>query len=567
MHLLRRQGTSIPVVLNLATWRPEFTTIEDWLLQILPAELATTSSLAEQIRKNIPLILLLDGLDELPEADRASCLTAIGEYGADAKHQFLISSRIDEYAATKDAPVNAQIEVAPLTIEQVELGLAATANIQPESKRLLNALKTDPLLRKAVENPFYLNTAQLLFASGKNWSEYEFAATDVAGREQELVERFIESALSRKVRQEFPADQSRHWLSFLASRMTERNMVVFELRDLQYDWWRWSKWQLGMVNIMIGLIQGLVIMFSLGLLLRLAFNSMGLLAYVIAGLIGIWVGIITGRKVGKKVASTVRLRAGGAVGLLVGSIAGVVCGILAGVFIVYLTVEIIIVLIIKPMFGLLYVLLYILAHWLLGIMSSTPLSIQTKDSIHWSWKLFIQNFKKSLSAALINAQIFVLIIGVLAGLVYLGLMFVELLVTRDVPSINSTSDQSIMVIIALGLLAGLLLGVIIAVFRGLVSTLQNYQSALQISTPYQRFTASAKNLHFSILQHLLLRYQFYKKGLIPLRLVDFLNELSDRRILETDGATWRFRHRILQEWFAERWVEEDGTQKEILKAN
>ena len=84
-------------------------------------------------------------------ADRNSCLSAIGEYGADAGRQFLISSRIDEYAATKDAPGNAQIEVAPLTVEQVEMGLTAMANIQPESRRLLNALKNDSLLRQAVE--------------------------------------------------------------------------------------------------------------------------------------------------------------------------------------------------------------------------------------------------------------------------------------------------------------------------------------------------------------------------------------------------------------------------------
>jgi hypothetical protein len=34
--------------------------------------------------------------------------------------------------------------------------------------------------------------------------------------------------------------------------------------------------------------------------------------------------------------------------------------------------------------------------------------------------------------------------------------------------------------------------------------------------------------------------------------------MSARHLLETDGATWRFRHRILQEWFAERWGEQEG---------
>ena len=76
---------------------------------------------------------------------------------------------------------------------------------------------------------------------------------------------------------------------------------------------------------------------------------------------------------------------------------------------------------------------------------------------------------------------------------------------------------------------------------------------LQITTPYQRFTASAKALHFSILQLCLLRWQLYRAGVLPLRLVHFLHEMTARHLLETDGATWRFRHRILQAYFAGQW--------------
>jgi hypothetical protein len=84
-------------------------------------------------------------------------------------------------------------------------------------------------------------------------------------------------------------------------------------------------------------------------------------------------------------------------------------------------------------------------------------------------------------------------------------------------------------------------------------TIYNRTEALQITTPYQRFIASAKALHFSILQHWLLRWQLYRAGVLPLRLVDFLNEMTARHLLETGGATWRFRHRILEEHFAAQW--------------
>ena len=48
----------------------------------------------------------------------------------------------------------------------------------------------------------------------------------------------------------------------------------------------------------------------------------------------------------------------------------------------------------------------------------------------------------------------------------------------------------------------------------------------------------------------------YRKGLLPFRLVDFLNTMTERHILESDGATWRFRHKIIQDYFAELWEKE-----------
>ena len=39
------------------------------------------------------------------------------------------------------------------------------------------------------------------------------------------------------------------------------------------------------------------------------------------------------------------------------------------------------------------------------------------------------------------------------------------------------------------------------------------------------------------------------------KLVPFLNDMVECNILETTGASWRFRHRILQDYFADQWVE------------
>ncbi len=480
LHLLERKDGSFPVVLNLATWRSEFQTFEEWLRRILPAELGASTGLAEQIRKCLPLILLLDGLDEVPEADRDSLITVIGEYGADATRQFLISSRTAEYAVTKDAPANAQVEVAPLTIEQVEMSLSASAHIQPESRRLLNALKSDPLLRSAVENPFYLNTAQLLFASGKNLSDLGFAATDVTGRQKELVERFVEGALNVKTGHPYPPRKTRHWLSFLAARMTERNMVVFELKDLQYDWWKCGKRQL-MIAVMV---QEAVSYLDLIILTGACF--------------GIGFGLIVTS----------------AVGPLSGFITGLVVCLS---FIIFLSASTLLFGLIKPIIE--------------RPPNESP-SIQIKGKINWSWRTFSKPIAERMKVGLV---------GGLGGGLILWLCLRMAIYLLFLVAIG----------LAMGLIGGLILG------------LNKHNELIQINSPYQRFSISNKALYFSILQHKLLCYQLYHQDLLPSDLVHFLNDLSLRHIIEFDGnprtgmggGAWSFRHRILQDYFAEQWVE------------
>jgi hypothetical protein len=80
---------------------------------------------------------------------------------------------------------------------------------------------------------------------------------------------------------------------------------------------------------------------------------------------------------------------------------------------------------------------------------------------------------------------------------------------------------------------------------------KNYINYLEIKSPYRRFYASMKLLHFSIIQHFHVRFILYNKGFLPFRLVDFFNKMVVQKLLETNGATWRFRHKILQDYFAE----------------
>jgi len=231
------------------------------------------------------------------------------------------------------------------------------------------------------------------------------------------------------------------------------------------------------------------------------------------------------------------------------------------------------------------------------------------DEIHWSWKnpltknntLFV--LCSMIIFALISALAFVLSHGIILRTVLYGFAYgltywlifgivsrLPIIQTRElkrwslknpIRQIRNNLDVVTGIALSAGLFFGLTFGpgfTIVGFIFGimvfgleiiLLDLIHNSADFIQVNTPYQRFISSAKNLYFSILQHLLLRYQLYKQGLLPLKLVTFLNELSLRHILEFDGdpttgkggGAWRFRHRILQEWFAEKWVEPEDPNK------
>jgi len=517
IELLEREPDALSVILNFASWSKEYITLDAWLEKILPAEMGISDRFAAEILQQNNLIPLFDGFDEIREEDRLSCLEALNRYAEDSHRQYVITSRKKEFQdINKGILIHLSIEVCPLSFDQLKAELQRLRKDAAQPERgallLLDAIEKDSLLRKVVETPFYFNTLQILFNAGMGLTDLQFKSDTVEGRQTEIQERFVEYEMKAHTQRQYPAEKAKHWLAFLASRMTERNMVVFELRDLQYDWWKeWSRRELRKANQVSGLVSGILIWLVLGLILGLVY---ALISRLISGpMYGLVIGLIFG------LAGCVHLgiAAGLAGGLFVGLFAGLIGG-LGG--------------------GLMGGLGGGIAGWLVGglatgLVSELPL-IKTKDSINWTWKTYTKG--------LISLLVSWLVIGLIFGLIF-GL--------------------------GVGLVIGLIFGLGVVLGSRLLDLIDKSTDILQITTPYQRFNASKKVLHFSIFQHRLLCSQLRKHNLIPSDLVPFLNEMSLRHILEFDGdpvtgkggGSWRFRHRILQEYFAEKWVEEQHGKK------
>ncbi len=475
LELLETAPENLAVLLNLATWRSDFPSFDDWLRKILPAELGVTKRYAAEILQKGQLTLLLDGLDEVAGEHRASCLKAIGEYGR-LGCDYVISTRKDEYKALeKDAPVWAQIEVLPLTDKQLLAQLDhADRRDFPEAPDLKAALEHDPLLLRVAETPFYLNCLQLLFRGGNTLSELKLKGTTVEERQAEITERFVEQALRQKWKDKTP-EEVRHWLAFLASRMTQRNKVMFELVDLQYDWWRWG----GALRFLLEIL-----------------NSSLLFPHFFIPIISIFYYLI-----GDKFKWSF---------------------VFVYYFAFFITFRIIIELIkfiSKNKYANAENLRYLFFESISTLeIAKTTHKWSIKTSTIWFFSTFLV-----VNAFLVGSTIF--------------------------------NGKNISIEFIKGaILSGVILGAMIGIGQ-LHEVERTYSSILQISNPYERYIASAKNWNLSILQHWLLRWQLYRAGVLPLRLVHFLNEMTARHLLETDGATWRFRHRILQEYFAKQWQE------------
>lgn len=287
LSLLESERDAIPVLVDLATWKSDFTTLESWLEQILPSELGVNKALAKKILAQHPLIVLLDGLDEISDQqDRADCLDAIGRYGAQGDHWFVITSRTQEYAeTTKDAPVHSQIEVGALTVKQIRTELETIGRTQPEALPLLQAINKDKVLRRAIQTPFYFNTLQLLFANGKRLSDLNFSANDVESRQDEIKERFIEMVtLPSSSGNHYSTDIRKH-LSFVSYAMEEHNIVAFELSKLQYNWTTLPRKFLRTADGIRGLIVGLPYGLVVALLYILDGNLGRGLTYALAGVL------------------------------------------------------------------------------------------------------------------------------------------------------------------------------------------------------------------------------------------------------------------------------------------
>ncbi|MBO3675819.1 NACHT domain-containing NTPase [Streptomyces sp. NEAU-YJ-81] len=285
----RAPGERIPVILPLASWRPQAQPdLWEWAAELLGtryASLATGTASARDIARELlrtgRLLPILDGFDELPAAVRPQALRTLNGT-LDRAAQIVLTSREGEYReAAGEARVltgAAAVSVRPLTLADLTAYLSRTAAPSPSVggrphhsswRQVLDPRTTDPAraararaLGEALATPLMVSLARKAYSdTGRNPAELLDPSRfpDSAAIEAHLLDQFVPATYDASLAAASPgrrwdAEDAHRWLTFLARHART-------LGTPEVTWWslpRALPWPVRHAAVIAAMAMGLV---------------------------------------------------------------------------------------------------------------------------------------------------------------------------------------------------------------------------------------------------------------------------------------------------------------------
>lgn len=504
---------AIPVILNLGSWTARRLVFKNWIIDRLCKGYQISRACAQALIHSQALIFLFDGLDEVPAADRESCITALNTFMQSDDAPIVVCCRDSAYQALKiqlrlrsafaieqldDASVNHFLEWAGARVQGIREAI--------EGDQELHTLIATPLMLLVLVQAYTGQTVEHIHSSGS-----------LSQRNQQIFAAYVETMLARYRLPLFRNAQLQIWLRSFARLLAENHTTEFFIEDMQPDWlqgkrerqWYW----------MLVIIAG----FGLAMLL------FGILGYCAAGLTAIAIHILDDRVLDRMILHEWAFEGAqyGALGGIVG-----VCVALAR----RRTIRI-------PQLLRLSrasIIRAVLPALIIGIIgtffSGLMLWYWSPDQIPW--------LASSVAGIVIGAT----------ALIIIGLTSGEILRARS-------ADQVVWhgLIFALGawFLAFTASGIAIVAMVVVQSFiydrvwLDDLWFVLSLALRLATFTGAVAMLisgGWSIWQHGILRLMLARRKIIPFRLELFLSYLADALLLRSVGTGYRFMHALLQEY-------------------
>jgi DNA polymerase III delta prime subunit len=226
-----------PVVLALSTWRGAHRDFAEWVVAELGLRYQVPKRLARSWIDEARLVLLLDGLDEVPTDRRAACVEAINAF--EQTHHppgIAVTSRVAEYEALEaKLRLRAAICLQPLTPAQIERYFSsAGAGLD----HLRQALRQDAALRELARSPLMLSVMTMAWRDAPPAPTAGDDTGSAEARRRQLFDAYVEAAMKRRGKSTggYSGAQTVAWLTWLARRMKEHGHTLFAVEQLQPGW-------------------------------------------------------------------------------------------------------------------------------------------------------------------------------------------------------------------------------------------------------------------------------------------------------------------------------------------
>ncbi|HEY9663103.1 MAG TPA: NACHT domain-containing protein, partial [Allocoleopsis sp.] len=278
--LLRRTeqdpGHLIPVVLNLSSWaghqasgkQTPGISFARWIVAELNSKYQIPKKIGQPWVEQQQLLLLLDGLDEVPEDYRDVCVAAINEFQRDYGTEMVVCSRIKDYEAlSQRLHVQTAVYLQALTTEQIYHYLD---QFRLDLTGLKTLLQRDHPLRELAQSPLLLNMMLLTYQDMA--IEEVMQPTLIEERRQQLFDAYIHRMFQRRSFRSSQAPYSQGetiaWLSWLAQQLVNRSQTVFLIEQLQPTWLHGTRQnRIYLMGVLIvGILLAMPVAFASGML-------------------------------------------------------------------------------------------------------------------------------------------------------------------------------------------------------------------------------------------------------------------------------------------------------------
>jgi energy-coupling factor transporter ATP-binding protein EcfA2 len=247
----------MPIIFNLSSWAVKRLPLTEWMVEELHTHYQIDPRQGNVWVQDQEILPLLDGWDEVAEAQREACADAINAYLQDhGLVPTVVCSRSQEYwnlIEPHRIKLGRAVEIQPLSQEQI------TRILKKAGKQLAGlrqALDADEQLRKLMPLPLMLNLMILAYQGMP--AKAILQQTYLSDRQQSVLMAYVERRLKeRSQNAQFTSENTQKWLAWLARQMTRRNQIEFFLEQLQSDWLpdkRWIKRYQALVLVVFWLV-------------------------------------------------------------------------------------------------------------------------------------------------------------------------------------------------------------------------------------------------------------------------------------------------------------------------